>query len=79
MSWESVSGIGVGLSDLQWILPSRPLTREILRVLNAGYVRGADCWHLSSALYLAPDPGQATFLTLDVTQRKVAKALGFKT
>ena len=65
--------------SISWIIPDRALTGEIGRVLEAGYVRGADCWHLASALYLAPEPNEATFLTLDVAQRKVAKALGFAT
>jgi hypothetical protein len=41
--------------------------------------RGADCWHLATALYLSPDPSALTFLTLDLAQRHVAKALGFQT
>jgi hypothetical protein len=65
------------LSAITWISPDRPLRSEIVRVLEAGYVRGADCWHLATALYLAPDPGELTFLTLDVRQRGVAEALGF--
>ncbi len=65
------------LSAITWISPDRPLRPEIVRVLEAGYVRGADCWHLATALYLAPDPGELTFLTLDVRQRGVAEALGF--
>ena len=79
LSRESIAEPEVDLSDLQWILPGRALTAEISRVLRTGYVRGADCWHLACALYLAPEPGEATFLTLDLTQRKVAKALGFQT
>ncbi|MDZ4673068.1 MAG: PIN domain-containing protein [Gemmatimonadota bacterium] len=67
------------LDDLDWISPSRPLSAEIARVQEAGYVRGADCWHLATALYLAQDPEQLTFLTLDVRQREVAAALGFAT
>ncbi len=65
------------LSAITWISPDRPLQPEIVRVLEAGYVRGADCWHLATALYLAPDPGELTFLTLDARQRGVAEALGF--
>ena len=57
----------------------RPLSVEIERVLDAGYVRGAHCFHLASALYLSPQPSATTFLTLDTRQRAVAKALGFKT
>ena len=67
------------LAGLTWIVPDRPLHAEVRRVLNAGYVRGADCWHLASALYLADDPGEITFLTLDARQAKVAGALGFGT
>lgn len=63
---------------LSWILPDRPLRDEIERVLAAGYVRGADCWHLAAALYLAEDPSSMSFLTVDDRQRKVALSLGFK-
>jgi len=64
---------------LEWVHADRSLGPEIGRVLGAGYVRGADCWHLATALFAAPDPRQATFLTLDARQRGVAKALGFST
>ncbi len=62
---------------LSWILPDRPLHDEIERVLSAGYVRGADCWHLATALYLAEDPASISFVTADDRQRRVALALGF--
>jgi predicted nucleic acid-binding protein len=65
------------LAELAWIVPDRPLHEEITRVLDTGYVRGADCWHLASALYLTTDPGAIAFLTLDARQAKVADALGF--
>ena len=67
------------ISRIEWVLPMRALGSEIDRVLDAGYVRGADCFHLASALYLSPQPFKMTFLTLDTRQRAVAKALGFKT
>jgi hypothetical protein len=57
----------------------RAISTEIDRVLAFGYVRGADCLHLATALYLAPNAGQLTFLTLDVGQRAVARKIGFKT
>lgn len=63
---------------LQWIHPHRSLAAEIDQVLNAGYVRGADCWHLATALYATPDPGGITFLTLDTRQGSVATDLGFR-
>lgn len=65
-------------AELSLIAPDRALSEEIARVLEAGYVRGADCWHLATALYVAPEPFDLTFLTLDLAQRKVAKALGFQ-
>jgi hypothetical protein len=46
-------------------------------VLRVGYRRGADSWHLATALYLAPDPVAISFLTLDEPQLRVARALGF--
>ena len=65
--------------ELEVVFPPRTLGPEITRVLEAGYVRGADCWHLATALYLAPDPSELTFITLDERQGAVAKALGFAT
>lgn len=62
---------------LSWVHANRALSPEIARVLAAGYVRGSDCWHLATALYIAPDPAELVFLTLDQRQRDVAAALGF--
>ncbi|MEO8478009.1 MAG: PIN domain-containing protein [Gemmatimonadota bacterium] len=67
------------LSAVQWIIPSRGLQPEIIRVLGAGYVGGADCWHLATALYVANHPSDFDFLTLDARQREVAAHLGFRT
>lgn len=64
---------------LSWILPDRPLTAEIASVLAAGYLRGADLWHVACALYLSPEPGELSFLTLDANQRRIAAKLGFAT
>jgi predicted nucleic acid-binding protein len=66
------------LRAVSWIVPDRPLAPEIARVLEVGYVRGADCWHLATALYLAEDPTALTFLTLDKPQAAVATQLGFR-
>jgi predicted nucleic acid-binding protein len=65
------------LEGLSWVLPDRPLTREIAAVLEAGHLRGADAWHLACALYLSPRPTELEFLTLDTRQAAVAVALGF--
>ena len=67
------------LSSIDWILPTRSLAPEFEAVLSAGYLRGADLWHVACALYVSPDPGQLTFVTLDQRQRAVAATLGFVT
>jgi hypothetical protein len=64
---------------LGWIQPDRSLSEEITRVLDQGYLRGADLWHIANALFLSPDPTQLAFLTLDQRQGEVAAALGFPT
>ncbi len=65
-------------SWITWVLPDRPLSVEIRRVLQTAYMRGADLWHLSTAIYVTSDPGDLTFLTLDRRQAEVAKVLGFR-
>jgi hypothetical protein len=67
------------LDEINWVFPNRPLTPEIQRGLAHGYLRGADAWHIASALYLAEVPATLSFLTLDHRQRDVASALGFPT
>lgn len=67
------------LTWLDWVFPDRPLTQEIARVLTAGYLRGADAWHVACALHVSEDPKDVTFLTLDRRQRTVARRLGFRT
>ncbi|MHB1327615.1 MAG: PIN domain-containing protein [Gemmatimonadales bacterium] len=75
---EGVATEPAALEAVSWIVPDRPLSPEIKRVLDTGYVRGADCWHLATAIYLAEDPAKLTFLTLDDQQRTVAESLGFQ-
>jgi uncharacterized protein with PIN domain len=76
---ESVSPVPEMLSAISYVVPDRPLSREIEAVLEAGLVRGADCWHLATALFLSEDPSQLSFITLDARQKAVAGALGFRT
>ena len=45
--------------------------------LRAGNLRGADLWHIATALYAAPEPAAIAFVTLDRRQASVAAALGF--
>ena len=67
------------LGHIQWVMPTRPLTPEIAAALRAGYLRGADLWHLASALYAARAMPALAFITLDRRQQTVAASLGFET
>lgn len=67
------------LEAFRWVLPDRPLSAELDRVFAAGYARGADAWHLATALFLTESPRDLPFLTLDRRQQKVARAVGFPT
>ena len=75
---EKVEGEGEELlSWMTWVYPNRPLTPEFARIVAAGCLKGADLWHLASALFLAPDPKELTFLTLDARQGEIAGRIGF--
>jgi predicted nucleic acid-binding protein len=74
---EGVDLAASPLLGVQLIPAAEPLSDEIATVLAAGYLRGADCWHLAVALSVAPRR-DLTFLTFDKAQRSVAETLGFK-
>ncbi len=65
------------LGEITLVLPDEPLGDYISRVLAVAYLRGPDLWHLACALYLADDPAQLPFYTLDARQNEIAAALGF--
>ena len=65
------------IGGIEWILPNRTLAPEFSTVLDAGYLRGADLWHIATALYVSPITGSLAFATLDSRQSAVAEALGF--
>ena len=67
------------LAAIRWVMPDRPLRGEIQKTLQSGYLRGADLWHVACALYLARQPEELPFLTLDKDQKAVAARLGFPT
>jgi uncharacterized protein with PIN domain len=74
---EGIAADGALLGRLSWVLPDRALSVEIGTVLSAGYLRGADLWHLACALYLSPDPRELEFVTVDRQQAAVAAIMGF--
>lgn len=76
---EGIAGDPDPLRAVSWVIPDRPLSAELSRVLSAGYLHGADAWHLATALFLAGDPRSLAFVTLDARQEAVAATLGFET
>lgn len=76
---EGVSGDAAQdlVTGITWVYPNRPLTQEFDRIITLGYLRGADLWHLACALFLAPDGRDLAFMTLDQSQQRVARRLGF--
>ena len=65
------------VEQIDWIFPDRPLGAEMDTVLEVGYLKGADLWHVATALAAARDPREMSFITLDERQRAVAAELGF--
>lgn len=74
---EGVSASSSLVDRLTLIMPDRSLRPEIERILEVGYLRGADLWHIACALFVSPTPADLVFLTLDARQAGVAQALGF--
>ncbi len=68
---------GALFANLHWLVPSRALSAEIEQTRAAGYLRGADLWHIAHALYLRAEIGTTDFLTLDTRQSEVAEHLAF--
>ena len=66
------------VEGIEWIFPDRSLSAEMERILDAGYLRGADLFHVAVALYAVENPADISFITLDRSQRSVAAALGFQ-
>ena len=65
------------LQGIDWVIPTRTLGPELVASHAKGYLRGADLWHVATALYAVRDPSVVAFLTLDRRQGAVAASLGF--
>ena len=48
-------------------------------VFDTGYMKGADLWHMATALFIALEPGELYFITLDKRQQAIASISGFRT
>lgn len=66
------------VAGIDWVLPDRPLAPEMAAALESGHLRGADLWHVATALYAIAEPDQAAFITADTRQQAIAEAVGFE-
>lgn len=64
------------LPAVRWIFPDRALTREYRHLLSEGYLRGADLFHVATALYFKKGVQSLEFVTTDKRQQAVARAVG---
>jgi len=66
------------LDAVSLIATSDSLVEECSQVLELGYLRGADLWHLATAIFVAGQHrDELIFISLDDRQRGQAKKLGF--
>lgn len=66
------------LDAVSLIATSGSLIEECTQVLELGYLRGADLWHLATAVFVAGSHrDEVLFISLDDRQRRQAKQLGF--
>lgn len=66
------------LNTVNIISPNTILEDEVERILEHGYLRGADLAHVATALWLSRnEPKNLYFLSFDNSQVKVARELGF--
>lgn len=63
------------VSDIEWVLPDRPLTSELTTAPEAVSLRGADLWHLATAPCVPQESRDIMFVTLDARQRAVVEGL----
>lgn len=53
------------------------LAEELMEIFKAGYVRGADAFHLATALWIRGKHKDLKFITLDEKQKEIARYLDF--
>lgn len=65
------------LTDVDWVYPAHPLSSEMAIALSRGHLRGADLWHVATAMLVTVKSGPTYFVTLDARQASVAALLDF--
>lgn len=65
--------------QIDWVHPDRSLKEELITVLDVGYLRGADLWHVAVALYAkAISKSEMQFISLDKKQNAIAATVGLR-
>ena len=69
------------LSNIEWVMPDRPLGAEMADTLAAANLGTNRLWHLANAVYIRQRLGglSMAFITLDEQQETVAVEFGFAT
>ena len=69
------------LSNIEWVMPDRPLGAEMADTLAAANLGTNRLWHLANAVYINQMLGglPMAFITLDEQQETVAVEFGFAT
>lgn len=66
------------LENISILFPTEKFQTYFQQILNISYLRGADLFHLATALWFAGEKRKdLTFISLDEKQYLVAKRLGF--
>ena len=60
-------------------VPDRTLQAEVISILEQTYCRGADAFHIATAIYLDPKMEKLKFYSFDKQQLVAAKNIGLKT
>ena len=76
LSREKVEGGERLLDGIDWVFPGHALSARFEEILEHGYQRGADLFHLACALHLRESAGELAFVTIDRRQQAASRALG---
>lgn len=66
------------LERVSLVFPDRSLQKELTQLLEKQYCRGADSFHIATALYLDPHAADLIFVSLDEKQNQGARLMGFR-
>ena len=76
LAQEGVPGEWQGLSRFDWVIPDRPLSREIALIRRRGELSSTRTWHLACAIYASLPRTRYAFSSLDRSQQVAAERLG---